>query len=125
MKLDDLLNTPDTTEQYEVRDIEENKLYAFCAYISLLFLIPLLARPDSKFARFHANQGIVLFVISVVVAVLSWLLPLIPLVGAILAWIVGTLGGLATLALMVLGIINAAAGRVKELPLVGNIRILK
>lgn len=125
MNLDDLLNTPDTTEQYEVRDIEENKLYAFCSYIFLLFLVPMLAAPNSKFARFHANQGIVAFVISVAVAVISWLVSLIPLLGGILSWIVGTLGTLTTVSLMVLGIINAATGRAKELPLVGNIRVLK
>ncbi len=125
MNLEDLLNPPDTTEQYEMKDIEENKPYAFCSYLLVLFLIPLLARPGSKFARFHTNQGIVLFIMGVIVAVLSWLLSLIPLVGGIVAWVVGTLGGLAVLALSVVGIINSATGRAKELPLIGNVRFLK
>lgn len=43
----------------ELQDAQENKGMAVLAY--LIFLIPLLAAKESKFARYHTNQGLVLF----------------------------------------------------------------
>jgi hypothetical protein len=47
-------------------DIEKNKVFAVLAYIGILFLVPLLAAPQSRFARYHTNQGIVLFLASII-----------------------------------------------------------
>ncbi len=44
------------------KDMQENKLMAVIAYFSLLFLVPLLFARQSKYAQFHAKQGLVLFV---------------------------------------------------------------
>ena len=44
--------------------------------------------------------------------------------GAIVS-IVCSLAGLALLALAILGIVNAAQGKAKELPLIGSIKLLK
>ena len=50
------------------------------SYIWILCLIPLLTKRDSKFAMFHAKQGLVLFIAELVVSLLffipflSWLL---------------------------------------------------
>ena len=115
--LKDLNNTPDTTSEYEESDIEATKIISLFAYLGILFLIPLLAAKDSKFARFHANQGIVLFICSLIIGVIS----IIPILG----WIVGAVGGVAILILAVIGIINAVGGKAKELPLIGKYRILK
>lgn len=125
----DVLNTADTTSSFDQNDIESNKVMAVLAYIGLLFLIPLLVAKDSKFAKFHTNQGIVLFIadiaIGVVIGVLAVILAFIPVVGPIIAAIVSGVLGLAIFALMILGIINAATGKAKELPLIGKIKILK
>lgn len=46
------------------KDLEENEnLFAALSYISILFIIPLLFKKDSKFAQFHGKQGLVLFAI--------------------------------------------------------------
>ena len=42
-------------------DAEQNKVFGILAYLGILCLIPLLAAKDSRFARYHANQGLVLF----------------------------------------------------------------
>ena len=55
-------NTADVTGDFDAADIAKNKVLSLFAYIGILFLIPLLAAPNSKFARFHTNQGLVLFV---------------------------------------------------------------
>lgn len=116
-----LNNTADTTSEYDPHDIEDNKIMGILAYIGPLFLIPLLAAQNSKFARFHTNQGLVLFIVDVILGVASKLIGLIPFVG----WIARIVCGLVCFALMIVGIVNVANGKAKELPLIGNIRILK
>ncbi len=111
----------DYTAQFDPNDIQQNKLMAVLAYIGILFLIPLLAAPNSKYARFHANQGLVLFIVDIAVGIVSTILMFIPIVGAI----IGGLLGLAIFIFLIMGIVNAASGKAKELPLIGKIRILK
>ena len=112
-----LNNTPDTTASFDAKDIEDNKILSLFAYLGILFLIPLLAAPNSKFARFHANQGLVLFLAGIVIGIVA----VIPILG----WIVAGVGGIFTFVLMILGIVNAVSGKAKELPLIGKINILK
>ncbi|MBP6508088.1 MAG: hypothetical protein KA257_11040 [Opitutaceae bacterium] len=98
---------------YDSRDIEDNKVMAILAYIWILFLVPLLAAKDSKFARFHAYQGVSLFITWVLVNVISQFLPY-SLSG--LGWLLS----LGLLALAVIGVMNAYNGKAKRLPLIGG-----
>src|SRR3989339_630004 len=43
------------------QDVEENKTVAALSYAWILCLVPLLGKRNSKFAQFHAKQGLVLF----------------------------------------------------------------
>ena len=52
--------TDDTTNQFSSEDIRQNKGFAVLSYIGLLVLIPIFGASRSPFARFHANQGVVL-----------------------------------------------------------------
>ncbi len=115
--LKDLNNTPDTTSEYEAEDIEKNKILSLFAYLGILFLIPLLAAKDSKYARFHTNQGIVLFIVALIAGVIG----IIPIIGTIISAILG----IAILILAIIGILNAVGGKAKELPVIGKYRILK
>lgn len=102
-------------------DVQQNKVMAVLAYIGILFLVPLLAAPNSQYARFHTNQGLVLFLFDIVVGILIAVLAFIPFIGLI----VSSLLGLGVFVLMILGIVNAATGKANELPLIGKIRIIK
>lgn len=120
----------DLTQQFDPNDIEQNKVLALFAYLELLFLIPLLAAPNSPYARFHTNQGLVLFltsiVLGIVMVVVSVLLTLIGgLAGIAIAGVVNGLIGLCIFIFVILGIVNAVTGKAKELPVIGKIRILK
>ncbi len=117
-------NTKDYTEEFDPQDIENNKVMAILAYIGILVLIPIFAAKDSKFARFHANQGLVLAIAEIVISIIVGILSIIPIVGMIFG-IIGGLIGLCALILAILGIVNAVNGKAKELPIVGKFRILK
>ena len=112
-----LNNTADTTAQFDAKDIADNKIIALFSYLGILFLIPLLACPNSKYARFHANQGLVLFLTNIILGIIA----VIPILG----WIVGGIGSVVTFILAILGIVNAVTGKAKELPIIGNVTILK
>lgn len=119
----------DYTATMDPNDIAQNKVMGVLAYIGLLFLVPLLAAPDSRFARFHANQGVILcilgVIVGIVIVVVSIIFGFIPIIGPIIIGIISAVLGLPLLALMILGIVNAATGKAKELPLIGKIRIIK
>lgn len=120
--------TADTTGEFDPADIQQNKVMAVLAYLSWLVLIPLLAAPNSKFARFHANQGLVLAITEIIYGILYSILSGILLaVSPYLVFITGIIGllGIVFLVFSILGIVNAANGKAKELPLIGKIRILK
>ena len=103
-------------------DVEKNKVFAILAYLGILFLIPLLAAKDSPFAMYHANQGLVLFLgaiaLSVASAILSFVVPILGAIVGLFIWVV-------PLVFIILGIINAANGQMKPLPLIGGISLIK
>ena len=115
-----IFDTPDHTAQMHPNDIAQNKVMGIFAYLGLLVLITIFAAPQSKFARFHANQGLILDIAAVALSILAGVLTrLVPVLG-----ILFLLLDLPVIAMQVLGIINAAKGKAKELPLIGNIKIL-
>ncbi len=116
----ELNDTPDRTADFDPQDVAANKVYAVLAYFGILVLVPMLAAKDSKYAQFHANQGLILFLLEVIVSVFLGIISGIKVL-AIIFTIVLNLG---ILAFLVIGIINAVDGRAKELPLIGKFRIL-
>lgn len=101
---------------FDQEDIEKNKVMAGLAY--LIFFLPLLACPDSRFGKYHANQGLVLFIASVAGTII---LSIIPIIG----WILLPLFSIAIFVFVILGLINGIQGKAKELPLIGKFKLLK
>ena len=101
---------------YSAEDIEKNKTMAGLAY--LLFFLPLVACPESKYAKFHANQGLILLITSVAGIVI---LSLIPIIG----WVLAPIFSIAVLVLGIFGLINGFGGKAKRLPVIGKFNILK
>jgi len=127
-KVTNLNNIADTTADFDKADIEQNKVMGILAYLGPLVFIPMFAAKGSKFARFHANQGLTLFIAcvawSIVYGILSWIILTISWRLYFISSIIG-LCSLVFLVLAVLGIINVANGRAKELPVIGKFKILK
>lgn len=111
-------------------DAQQNKVMGILAYLSWLVLVPLLAAKESPFARYHTNQGLALAIVEIAwwilsailtaIAGASYSLGLIAIVGVI-SWILGII----FLVFSIIGIVNAAKGEMKPLPLIGGIKILK
>jgi uncharacterized membrane protein len=114
---------PTTPMDPEKFDIEHNKVFAVLAYVGILFLVPLLAAPRSRFARYHTNQGIILFVSFLIVWFCLFVLLAIPFVNIIMipAWTVLPVAGFV---FMIIGIIHAASGEYKPLPWIGRFQLL-
>ena len=127
-KISALNETADTTADFDKADIEQNKVMGVLAYLSWLVLIPIFAAKGSKFARFHANQGLVLAITEIawwiVQGILSSVLYSISWRLGFISTILG-LVNIVFLVLLVIGIMNAAYGRAKELPVIGKFKILK
>ena len=128
----------ESAEYNRNEDIARHKGISVCAYLGILVLIPLFGGRDSRFARFHANQGLALLIGLVAVYVLKWILwksmwvwlagnPFEP--GVPWRWIVFNwffiLVTLFFVVLAVIGITNVLRGEEKRLPLIGKIRLLK
>lgn len=101
-------------------DVEKNKAMAIIGYIiPILFFIPLVTEAkDSVYAKFHANQQLILLIASIGVSVIGSIIP-------ILGWfIILPLGSIAIFVLAIIGLINAAKGQMKELPFIGSFKII-
>lgn len=105
----------------EDSDVEKNKAMAIIGYIlPILFFVPLLGeQKDSKFAKFHANQQLLLLIAGIAVNVVGVAVP-------ILGWfIVLPFGSIALLVFAIIGIVHASKGETKKLPLIGDFELLK
>ncbi|TAH74772.1 MAG: hypothetical protein EWM47_01750 [Anaerolineaceae bacterium] len=129
-------NTRDTTAEYDPRDIADNKIMALLSYLGLLVLIPMFAAPkNSRYARFHVQQGFTLFLLYIGLAILNFLMGFIKTTRYIwgvpyqatpgIVIFIGWLLGIPLFILSIIGIINAYQGRAKELPIIGKFKILK
>ena len=103
-------------DTYPAEDIEKGKTMAGLSY--LLFFLPLVACPESKYAKFHANQSLLLLITAIVGDVI---LGVIPVVG----WMLMPIFGVVVLALGIIGLINGFGGKAKRLPLIGRFTILE
>lgn len=118
----------DLTEEFEKEDIEKNSAYAVLGYFGILVLIPIIFAPNSKYARFHANQAVILFIMNTVyLLVAAGVIALLALAGKVAAIIAGLIFALLSLVIFVMwakGLSNAASGRAKKLPLIGEYEII-
>lgn len=117
----------DSTFRFEPEDIAKNKWVCALSYLSILFFLPLVICPNSKYGKFHANQALVLFIVSIigsaVFGIAGTILSLVKL-GWIASIVSGIWGLLMTL-LTILGIVNVLNGKAKELPVIGKFKLIR
>ena len=103
-------------ENFSAEDIEKNKTMAGLSYI--LFFLPLIVCPESRFGRFHANQALILLLLGIIG---SFILGLIPIIG----WILLPVFSILVFVLAIMGLIAGFNGQPKELPIIGKYKLLK
>ncbi|MCL1918994.1 MAG: hypothetical protein FWG14_11865 [Peptococcaceae bacterium] len=112
--MDHSANTPDAA------DAQKNKFVGAVAYIIFLFIVPLLAAKGSPFAKYHANQGLTLWLFGFCLPTfIYFVVKIIPVVGVYVAFISYALY-LGAFVLMIIGIINAINGKMQPLPIIGQ-----
>ena len=114
-------NQQTTAPQGSQSDAEKNKAMGIIGYIiPILFFIPLITdAKSSPFAKYHANQQLNLLLAAIVVNVVGGIIPFI-------GWfIILPFGSIALIIFAIMGIINAAKGEMKPLPLIGGINLIK
>lgn len=99
-------------------DIEDGKMMAILAYI--IFLVPLFAARDKKFAMYHTEQAIALWIAFIAIYIVITILTIIvnqisSTLGCVIS-ILGILPWLAYIVLWIMGLMNAVGGKVKESP---------
>lgn len=117
----------------EQEDIKTNKMMAALAY--LLFFLPLVTEPakTSKFARFHANQGLVFIIFYAVIIIITRILDAI--FYNAFAWNTWGLWVVIDLIIWIIYVVMAAfaarnayrayKGKWVKIPLIGRINIIK
>ena len=126
--------SPETSVYVDPQDAEKNKVQGIIAYIPPLFLIPLFAAPDSKFAKYHANQGLLVTIVSVILWFVQWLLVSLIIganpfsavfgIGSFFITIIRIIAfGIPTV-LALIGIISANKGECKPLPVIGKFNLI-
>ena len=110
-------------------DIQQNKNIAWLSYLGILFLIPMLAKKDSEFCRYHVKQGVTLFCIRILFTIASRIF--LAIVDAILPGVIYamfsalfTIVGIGFFVVAILGIVNAAGGKKQPLPILGEVDII-
>ena len=120
-------NNNKSNEGFDLEDIEENKVMSGLSYI--LFFLPLLVCPNSKYGKFHANQSLVLLITTIcgniAISILTSIFTSISFALGLLTTFLGLIFGIIILVFLILGLVNAFNGKAKELPLIGKIKILK
>lgn len=112
----EFLEKDNNQEEFDLQDIEKNKTMAGLSYI--IFFLPLIACPESKFGKFHANQALLLLLVGIIGNVI---LGFIPIIG----WILMPIFAIAILILGIMGLVNGFGGKAKKLPIIGNYTLIK
>jgi uncharacterized membrane protein len=134
----------ESADKANKKEIEDGKAMAILAYI--LAPIPYFAEKKNKFVRYHAIQGMNLFIVAVAYSILASIINNIVWkavagncvrslysgswggcsggMASFVSWIIGLIGlGIGIIA--IIGIINAVQGQKKELPIFGKLKIIK
>lgn len=123
------------TRKYHPDDISSCKAESICACTGILFFLPLVSMPDSRFGRYWANQGLLILFFELaclgIWAIISWILGFliaIKFIGIIFAAIKFAAAAVLILANAIyvfLPMSFAIRGRAVDIPFFGFMRFIK
>lgn len=106
----------DLAGHFDAETNREARVSAALGY--LFFFVPLVMHPESKFARFHANQGLLLLLWMTLGVVLMGSVPYIGIFLLPLSVLLGLFFGIR-------GIILALCCRARRIPLAGRLVLIE
>ena len=83
---------------------QDDKLMGALSYLWILSVVMLIVKKESPFVKFHATQGLILFVVSII----FWFIP-----------IVGWILNIGVVILVIIGFLKALSGEQWEMPVIG------
>lgn len=99
----------------------DKKVTGIVSYITIIGWIIAYLAGDKEGAKFHLNQSLVINIASLINSLLlSKILILIPFIG----WIISIIVSLLIFVLWLIGLIAAVKDEAKEVPILGQIKIL-
>jgi uncharacterized membrane protein len=105
-------------------EIERGRLVAAIAYLPVLGIIGLLGMPENRYVGFHARQGLLLFLVELVIwavlAIVHGTIGRIPILGFLIVVLLDFACWMALLAATVYGVIKGASGEMTRLPVLGD-----
>ena len=95
-------------------NISNEKLCALLSYffIGIIWYLADKEMKKSSFTRFHAKQGLIFLIADII----FWVIMSVPLIG----WLITPVLYVILVIFLILGIINVATNKEKELPIIGK-----
>lgn len=138
--IDKFRDTRDLSYNYDMNDFAAHKNHCIIASLGITFWVPYAFSRNCQSSRFYANQGLLTLIVEAIFGFIYSLL--INLVGiafventfdgyrlSIAGWIFGLLFTVICFAIpvfiVVTSIQNINAGKVKEIPFIGRLRLIK
>ena len=132
--VEEFMNTADHKDEYDPQEIKQHRAFAVFSYIPITCLIFLIMgkHKQSNYMKFHLNQGLVITIIIATVSIITLILELIFTTDSMLknntpVWVSFLSFFLYSICLimMLYGIANTASNSSKEIPIIGQIQLLK
>lgn len=99
----------------------DKKTTSWVSYITFIGWIIAYCAGDKEGAKFYLNQSLVIFLGSLCVYLVSIVLVFIPIIGILAIWA----ANIYFFIMWIMGLINAINQEEKDLPLIGQIKLLK
>ncbi len=99
--------------EFDPADVEANKTAAGLAYIA--FFIPLFMAPNSQYAKFNANQSLLILIGYFAAGIIN----VIPIIGNLISALLILILGIFT----ILGLVYGFTGKTTPLPLFDKINL--
>ncbi|MDO8542376.1 MAG: DUF4870 domain-containing protein [Opitutaceae bacterium] len=112
------MNTTETTPVVPPQIVSEDKTTAIVSYLTLIGFIVAVVLHGSKKTRlgaFHLRQSLGLMLAAIALGVAAMVLAVIPFVG----WLIALCAWLGLFVLWVMGLVAAANGEQKPVPVIG------
>ena len=131
---ENIMSEEDYASEFSREDLKNNKEFAIVSYIPLVvfYILYLKKHKQSKYLRFHVNQGLLLSIGWILVVLVSTILTKvfeveglfiikIPFIISVITYILYSF----IVLLNIFGLVNTIRNKSKKLPIIGKIKIIR